>query len=133
MGLDMYLYRKKRKSDYATNEDYKNANDVQLAYWRKANHIHQWFTQGVEEDNCTHIPVAEKKILKLIDICMDVLQDKDDRAVAEELLPTQSGFFWGNTGYNEWYYQDVRDTIEILAEALDDIEPNDELYYYAWY
>lgn len=133
MGLDMYLYRKKRKSDYATNEDYKTADDVQLAYWRKANHIHKWFTQGVEEDNCTPIPVTEKKILKLIDICMDILQDKGDLAVAEELLPTQSGFFWGNTDYNEWYYQDVRDTIEILAEALDDIEPNDELYYYAWY
>jgi hypothetical protein len=130
MGLDMYLYRKKRRSDYATNEDYKQANDVQLMYWRKANQIHSWFTQGAEEDNCTPIPVTEKDILKLIDLCMDVLADKDD---AKELLPTSRGFFWGDTEYNEYYYQDITDTIQGLSEALDDIRPNDKLYYYAWY
>ena len=126
----MYLYRKKRRSDYATNEDYKQANDVQLMYWRKANQIHSWFTQGAEEDNCTPIPVTEKDILKLIDLCMDVLADKDD---AKELLPTSRGFFWGDTEYNEYYYQDITDTIQGLSEALDDIRPNDKLYYYAWY
>lgn len=133
MGLDMYLYRKKRRNDYDTNEDYKTADDVELIYWRKANHIHRWFTQGVEEDNCTPIPVAEKDILELIDACMDVLQDKDDVEVAKEVLPTVSGFFWGGTDYDEWYYQDIRDTIQGLSEVLADIEPNDELYYYAWY
>jgi hypothetical protein len=130
MGLDMYLYRKKRRSDYATNEDYKQADDVQLMYWRKANQIHSWFTQGAEEDNCTPIPVTEKEILKLIDLCIDVLAEKDD---AEELLPTVSGFFWGDTEYNEYYYQDISDTLQGLSEALDDIQPNDKLYYYAWY
>ncbi len=130
MGLDMYLYRKKRRSDYATNEDYKQADDVQLMYWRKANQIHSWFTQGAEEDNCTPIPVTEKEILKLIDLCIDVLADKDD---AKELLPTVSGFFWGDTEYNEYYYQDISDTLQGLSEALDDIQPNDKLYYYAWY
>lgn len=130
MGLDMYLYRKKRRSDYATNEDYKQADDVQLMYWRKANQIHSWFTQGAEEDNCTPIPVTEKEILKLIDLCIDVLAKKDD---AEELLPTVSGFFWGDTEYNEYYYQDISDTLQGLSEALDDIQPNDKLYYYAWY
>jgi hypothetical protein len=130
MGLDMYLYRKKRRSDYATNEDYKQADDVQLMYWRKANQIHSWFTQGAEEDNCTPIPVTEKEILKLIDLCIDVLAKKDD---AKELLPTVSGFFWGDTEYNEYYYQDISDTLQGLSEALDDIQPNDKLYYYAWY
>ena len=131
MGLDMYLYRKKRRSDYATNEDYKEADDVQLMYWRKANQIHSWFTEGAVEDNCTPIPVTEKEILKLIDLCMDVLAGKKD--VAKELLPTEEGFFWGETEYDEWYYQDIRDTLTGLSEALDDIKANDELYYYAWY
>ena len=62
---------------------------------------------------------------------MDVLAGKKE--VAKELLPTAGGFFWGDTEYGEWYYQDIRDTITGLSEALDDIKTNDELYYYAWY
>lgn len=35
------------------------------------------------------------------------------------LLPTQQGFFFGNTDYDEWYLQSVDDTIEILERTLE--------------
>jgi hypothetical protein len=41
-----------------------------------------------------------------------------DPTVASELLPTESGFFFGNTDYNEYYYRDLLDTKKIIEEAL---------------
>jgi len=31
-------------------------------------------------------------------------------------LPTERGFFFGSTDYNEWYLQDVKDTIKIIND-----------------
>lgn len=39
--------------------------------------------------------------------------------VAEELLPTTGGFFFGSTNYNEWYLQDLERTVEGLNRVLD--------------
>ena len=43
--------------------------------------------------------------------------------VAEELLPTQSGFFFGGTAYDEWYVQDLELTIKQLDRVLDATKP----------
>ena len=37
-----------------------------------------------------------------------------------------SGFFFGGTDYDEWYYNDIENTIKILESALED---GDEFYY----
>lgn len=46
-----------------------------------------------------------------------------DTTVADRVLPTQSGFFFGSTEYNEWYLKDViatRDRLnELRAEDVD--------------
>ena len=38
--------------------------------------------------------------------------------VAEELLPSRGGFFFGSTSYDEYYMQDIEDTIEIIKNVL---------------
>ena len=43
-------------------------------------------------------------------------------AVAEELLPTCAGFFFGSTDYDQWYAEDIYNTIEILERILDDFD-----------
>jgi hypothetical protein len=43
-----------------------------------------------------------------------------DSTAAKELLPTQSGFFFGGTEYDEWYYEDLVHTKEVLEAALQD-------------
>lgn len=48
-----------------------------------------------------------------------------------ELLPTQEGFFFGNTDYNHWYMQDIEETIEILNSALAEEGDDAEFYYQA--
>jgi hypothetical protein len=46
--------------------------------------------------------------------------------LAEDLLPSASGFFFGATDYDEWYYNDITHTIKILEDALVD---GDDFYY----
>jgi hypothetical protein len=53
--------------------------------------------------------------MELRDLCKLALKEKDK---AEALLPTQSGFFFGSTEFDEWYWQDVTSTIEIIDKCL---------------
>ena len=54
-----------------------------------------------------------------------------DARVAKELLPTQEGFFFGSTDYDEYYYSDLQDTKQILEEALKDAHADFE-YCASW-
>jgi hypothetical protein len=117
MGLDMYLYGVKQefeKHDYNIG-GYKESTEI--GYWRKANQIHAWFVEYIQDgiDNCASYCVGREDLQALLDRCEDVLL-KPDRA--EELLPTQSGCFFGGTEYDEFYFQDIKDTIEICKWAL---------------
>jgi len=53
-----------------------------------------------------------------------------DTTVAERMLPSQSGFFFGSTDYDEYYVQDLRDTKEIIEKAL--AEQGDYYYESSW-
>ena len=41
---------------------------------------------------------------------------------AEELLPTKSGFFFGDTGYGDDYFEDVKDADDLMRKLLDDFD-----------
>ena len=53
-----------------------------------------------------------------------------DPSVAEQLLPSASGFFFGSTSYDEWYYQDLELTKEILEKIINDPNKEEWVYYY---
>lgn len=40
--------------------------------------------------------------------------------LAERRLPTQEGFFFGGTEYDEWYVDDLKETKRMVTEALAD-------------
>lgn len=54
----------------------------------------------------------------------------EDPSTAKKLLPTQAGFFFGSTEYDESYAQDIDLTIEQLTEILKEPEDSDTDYYY---
>lgn len=94
-------------------------------YWRKVNAIHNWFVNtcanGVDE--CQQIPVTRSQLLALRDQVELVIRKKNP-AVAQEFLPTQSGFFFGSTEYDDYYWGDMQYTAEeltrVLSETTDD-------------
>lgn len=104
--------------------------DEQVGYWRKANAIHNWFVRNVQDgdDDCRyHSEVTKEDLEELRDLCHEVLCDHD---LAEELLPTQGGFFFGSTKYDEWYHRDLRQTIDIVDRVLATTDFETQMVYY---
>lgn len=156
MGLDMFLTKRhyigsnyehrnvKAKIDIKVNKKKVNINPNKISYiheeagyWRKANHIHLWFVDNCQdgEDDCRDAHVSIEQLKELIALCKEVLEKKDD-AFSEANLPTQSGFFFGSTEYDEYYYSDVEDTIKQLTEAIADVDEKDYsidfIYHSSW-
>lgn len=145
MGLDMYLdgemylygdravhiegIELPRIPDGSSRTDIMKVQEVtfRLAYWRKANQIHRWFVDNVQDgvDNCQPHYVSSEKLGELIVIVDRVLESRDE-AVALSLLPPMEGFFFGayEVGPYEddnsivWgYWQQLHETKRMLAAA----------------
>ena len=97
-------------------------------YWRKANQIHAWFVANVQDDvdDCRETYVEYEKLKELLELCKQV---QTDHSLAEELLPTQSGFFFGSTEYDEDYFADIQYTIEELEKILSENNEDSNFYY----
>jgi hypothetical protein len=97
----------------------------EVGYWRKANQIHNWFVNNVQngEDNCGEYHVYEEQLEELLGLCKQVLTNNE---LAKELLPSQSGFFFGGTEYDEWYFKNLENTVEIIETLLS--ERNEDGY-----
>ena len=149
MGLDMYLTRKtyvKQWSHQAPEEQFEititkggkpydgidltNITNIEeeVGYWRKANQIHRWFVENVQGgvDDCGEYSVSKSELETLRNICKEV---SNDHSKADELLPAASGFFFGSTEYNEWYFDGVEGTIEMLDKIISETNPNQDIYY----
>jgi hypothetical protein len=50
--------------------------------------------------------------------------------VAEDLLPTKEGFFFGSVDYDDAYLQDIRETRNTLQELLQEDPEGEGDYYY---
>ena len=119
MGLDMGLARVQRKGE-------------DVGYWRKANAIRGWIEKNLEDfqDNGeTYFP--KEKIEELLSVCETVLQHPEK---AGELLPPTEGFFFGSNRIDEWYWEDVRKTVDILENVLKTTDFQEEnIMYWEWY
>lgn len=163
MGLDMYLEKDLFLSYYTTNATVPftlntingtktiqvNLKDKKIQkitfsvmYWRKANAIHKWFVDNVQDgnDDCSRYWVSKEKLEQLLEICKKVEQAYENENLSKEekeeqissLLPTQEGFFFGTYAYDSYYIQDVKDTIEALEKEINspDYTNNEFSYYY---
>ena len=102
----------------------------QVGCWRKANHIHNWFVENIQngEDDCDyHREVTKKDLEELLNVCNEVLCNN---TLAESLLPTCSGFFFGGTNYDEYYVRDIEETIDIITKVLETTDFKNEMVYY---
>lgn len=141
MGLDMYLSARKyvSKMDWsgdkpttkpefntlltlakldkvATDGIYGASVSVNVAYWRKANQIHNWFVTFVQNgvDECQEAHVTHEQIKDLLATCEEALQKKDPSS----LMP-QGGFFFGSTDIDDFYWGDIEDTIKQLRRIIN--------------
>ena len=162
MGLDQFLSAKKFISGSQWSTDYErrlhadiisavNAPsivdtecpyitvDITIAQWRKANAIHNWFVDNVQNgnDDCGKYSVTHEELWDLHAQCVYVLgafaegetidgEWVSERGIdyAQRYLPTTEGFFFGGTQYDERYLENLRYTKDILYKVLIDLIPN---------
>ena len=143
MGLDMYLSKrvyvgakfkhnkvkgviKLESNGKPIKVDLKRVSEIieEVGYWRKANQIHNWFVKNVQDgkDKCQESYVEHSQLLKLREACSKVLKTKDTSALA-----SVSGFFFGSTAIDEYYFKDLQDTIDII----NNLDPGCDYYYHA--
>lgn len=155
MGLDMYLYKKTYVKKWEHIEDDKQFHVTvtrggkpypidpervcniteEVGYWRKFNALHNWFVQNCQdgEDNCALYYVPIDKLQELLTTLKHVMKNKSKPVeVLEEILPTASGFFFGGTDYDEWYFQDVEFTIDLIEKLLNEDINGDYYYQSSW-
>lgn len=169
MGLDMYLTKKtyigaeyEHRKVNAVVEITQNGKKIEIdpkkisqieeraGYWRKANQIHKWFVDNVQNgvDDCGDYEVSVEQLQALLEVCKKVKETAklvsgvvangaslkngewipnfeagkqiENAEAISELLPTASGFFFGSTDYDEWFFKDIEKTIEIIESAVKD-------------
>ena len=104
------------------------------AYFRKVNFIYHYF-QPKLVDECAFVTKADlediiercDKILEGVDIRKEIPYEKID--LAQELLPTQSGFFFGSTDYDKWYFADVKDVRRQMKKLLRGFNEDTDVIY----
>ena len=149
----MYLYAKKYESNWAF-EKKQNANylaikelysnvkvsednpsievSITVGYWRKANAIHNWFVQNVQNgtDDCGNYYVSRDNLVELRKECDKVLKNELMLSVltdsnSSDILPPVAGFFFGNDERDEWYFNSVKYTVELIDGLLESIPEDD--------
>lgn len=150
MGLDMFLYKVKREEVAY----WRKANAIHA--W-----FEEHLAEG-EIENCRDYYVSKEDLILLRDTCQRILNSctlvngkvqngsrlvkgelvpiyeeglvLKDTSLAEELLPTQSGFFFGSTAYDQYYIEDLKDTVEQINKILEEVDfDKSEIVYHAWW
>ncbi len=87
---------------------------VNVGYWRKANQIHGWFVANAQNgvDECQEAPVEREQLVELRDLCKRAIEDK------QPLIEPKSGFFFGSTDIDDWYWKDLELTVRQLDAVL---------------
>jgi hypothetical protein len=117
----------------ATAKEIKSIR-VEAGYWRKANQIHGWFVNNVQDgdDNCAEYYVSTEKLKDLYEAVCSAFETKgkpDQEEILEELgLEPIDGFFFGSIALDEGYWQDLEDTKAILEPILKEAEERRKAY-----
>ena len=100
------------------------------AYFRKVNFVFHYFDETIKKmhDQWFSFATAED-IDDLIWRCEQVLKDHNK---AHELLPTQSGFFFGSTDYDDWYFDDVKDCLRQMRKFRRGMEGKTAYVIFSW-
>lgn len=123
----------KENSEWYESQPKMDKYDItDIGYFRKVNFLMAFFKY---EDNCEFKEIAKCELEDLVERCNAVLTTpkKSRQEKAEDLLPTQSGFFYGSTDYNEWYYKDVEDVRDWASEVLENLKDDEIILMYCWW
>lgn len=116
MGLDIYITKKKCS---------------EIGYFRKVNFLVKFFKKkGFDVPNQIPLVIKREDAEELLSKCEEVLKD---HSKGPELLPTMSGFFFGSTDYDDYYYDDVEAVRDYVKDKLlpefDTLKEGEYIYF----
>lgn len=110
----------------------------EMGYWRKFNALHSWFVNNCQDgiDDC-QTSIVDVDILKELLFTLATVYKKNgkiNKTKASEVLPTQKGFFFGGTKYDEYYVEDIENLKMFLMTLFDEnnFEENTLIYHASW-
>lgn len=120
MGLDCYFTKERAK---------------EIGYFRKVNFLVTFFEhKGMDVINQIPIRLDLSDAEELLECCNKVLADPSK---AEDILPTCSGFFFGNTDYDEYYFSDVKNVKNFcentLIPQLKSLQEDEYIFFNIWF
>ena len=128
--LAEYIYKINFKSTFINRDGFRM---YQIGYFRKFNALHNYIVNNLANgvDVCQEIEITKDNLYDLLDTLTRVDNDKD---LADEELPTAEGFFFGSTCYDDWYFSDIKDAIEMCELFLTkiDFDKYDLIYRASW-
>ena len=134
---------------------------LDVMYWSKANQIHDWFVNNCQDGEDSHQTsyVEKEKLLELLNICKKIVDESvmkpdvltvgtrhsngvtepikengfviSNPEIAQSLLPTSQGFFFGSTEYDQYYIEDLKETIKVLE--TENLDSDDNVFEYEYH
>lgn len=127
MGLDMKLLIAKKNSTEPIE-----TRGWEFCYWRKANQIRNYFEESLKDFQDNGKTLVQKEVLE--DLLKRLTEVLIDHSKAKELLPTCSGFFFGNEEYNSWYFEQILEVRDDIRDILNYVNFEEEdVLYWEWY
>ena len=115
MGLDITITIKNTSHDF-----------------RKRNWLMPFVENAIchEVESCEDYELSKETMRDLLDRIDKVLADHD---LAEELLPTQDGIFFGETKYDEWYFKNLQDAKDQLEDDVKSMDDDETATFWSWW
>ena len=131
---------------------YRTFEPQEVGYFRKVNFLMSFFKY---KENCSYKETTREQLQALRDACKEIVKMKPvryeitrydyggteqvkvysdaDQKRCAELLPTQSGFFFGSTDYDQWYFNEVKDVFVWVDGVLSDLADDEVVLMHCWW
>ena len=159
MGLDIYFHKANRSEwEQFENNPSDDFTPKVIGDFRKVNFLMSFFGY---EGNCEYKEIGRDKLEELRKVTKEIVRMKPvvhrvkavilpyggglgpaeeeneyseaDKRRCAEILPTQSGFFFGSTDYDTWYFHDVKEVYNWVDEVLDNLADDEVVLMYCWW
>lgn len=129
---EVYKKRMHKLLGSDTKSDIWPYSESAIWWGRKENHIHQWvidfqqlfYSRNIDNTNLDYILIDPDELLD------DLGAALSDRERAPEIMPTRSGFFFGPTDYDDYYFDSLTVLYDVLADDKDLGYFNTHSYFY---
>lgn len=94
-----------------------------VGYFRKVNCVYRYFEDKLTDETAW---VTKDECEDIVKRCSAVLETPD---LASELMPTRSGFFFGSTEYDKYYFSDLKDVRKQFKSFIKYFKTDDDLVF----